>query len=633
MMKIFNFALTMLLSLSLFLPFGYPVWAATETETLNGVGIDTRPSGGGWTVTYVGGADYTVLNSNDDATSYKNYNYVFFGSGFGSFDESFDTTSFTSAYSTINSVTATARVYAHSLGPDTNNSVYYRTADGSYYGTNVVTTADTWTTVSHTWTTNPATGVAWVPADINNEEFGFHCQVRDSAAAYTRVSFLSVVVDYTAPIAPTVTTSAASSIAATSAIMNGAVTDDGDDTIDYYGFVWDTSDKGDGGNVDPATPPGTWSHGWKSAVGDYGENTFAHSTGATLTKGTTYYCRAAAHNSTGWDYGSAVSFTTVGDPTISTVAASSIASTAARLNSNLTFDGNVLTGEDCTVTFVYKSGTGYANYAAILGAGGTETAVAGTFNTGELPYLDVSSLAVATTYSFAVKAVNSTSTNAYGTVLTFTTESGVYVPTNLTAIPSSTSVSVAWTKGVGSQYTLVRYSTATYPVLTTDGLLAYLGTGNSDQITGLDEGTNIYITAWGLTGATYSATGATTMCTTLAYDPTVSNDPEVPAAGAWWMQTPSTAKSGSIPFMGTIVQKNADAYKMPAAMIWYIIWIVVGVGLGIWIYNKSSNNIPMSAGAEAIWFGIGTTLEITMGLVAVGFAIIAVGFLVYGNRH
>lgn len=631
MKRLFKSILALILTLCLILPFGYPVMAATETETLDGIGLDVWPSSGFYTTTYVGGANYTVLNSNDDATSYVQYAYLRFGAGFRRDVASYDTTSFTSTYSSINSVTVTMRVYQHN-GGTYDYRVYYRTASGAYNGSLVSVPVDTWTTVSHTWTTNPETGLAWEAADINNNEFGYDLFVADGPF-YNRVSFLSVVVDYTAPSAPSVTSSSASSIVPTSATMNGAVTDDGGATIDYYGFVWDTADEGDPGNVDPAGPPGVWAFGWKSAVGDYGENTFAHSTGATLTKGTTYYYRAAAHNSVGWVYGSAISFTTIGDPTISTVTASAVAATTARLNSNLTFDGNVLTGEDCTVTFVYKSGTGYANYAAILGAGGTATAVAGTFNTGGLPYLDVSSLAVSTTYSFAVKAVNSTSTNAYGSVLTFTTESGVFVPTNLTAIPSSTSVSIAWTKGVGAQYTLVRYSTATYPVLTTDGLLAYLGTGNSVQISGLDEGTNIYVTAWGLTGGTYSATGATTMCTTLAYDPTVNNDPEVPAAGAWWNQSPSTTKTGSIPFLGQIVQNNSDAYGMPPAIIWYVLWIVTGVGLGIWIYNKSSNNIPMSAGAEAIWFGIGTTLEVTMGLVAVGFAIIAVGFLVYGNRH
>ena len=118
------------------------------------------------------------------------------------------------------------------------------------------------------------------------------------------------LVCYIAPSIIGVSTVAATDKEDTTATLNGTVTDDNGETIDYYGFVWDTSDKGDPGDIDPSTPAGTWTNGWKSGVGDYGENPFDY--GATgLATGTTIYFRAAAHgDASGWFYGSAISFLT-----------------------------------------------------------------------------------------------------------------------------------------------------------------------------------------------------------------------------------------------------------------------------------------------------------------------------------
>lgn len=109
---------------------------------------------------------------------------------------------------------------------------------------------------------------------------------------------------------PTVSTNAASDVEDTTATLNGTVDDDGGETIDYYGFVWDDdSDEGDPGDADPSGPPGTWENGWKSDVGDYGEAAFDHAISG-LSTGTTYHYRAAAHNTNGWSYGSDQTFLT-----------------------------------------------------------------------------------------------------------------------------------------------------------------------------------------------------------------------------------------------------------------------------------------------------------------------------------
>lgn len=109
---------------------------------------------------------------------------------------------------------------------------------------------------------------------------------------------------------PTVTTDAATDKEDTTATLNGTVTDDDGETIDYYGFVWDTvADAGDPGDSDPSVPPAGWEYGWKSASGNYGENPFSHAV-TSLPTGTTIYFRAAAHNTNGWAYGAGASFLT-----------------------------------------------------------------------------------------------------------------------------------------------------------------------------------------------------------------------------------------------------------------------------------------------------------------------------------
>ncbi|GAG69801.1 unnamed protein product, partial [marine sediment metagenome] len=88
-----------------------------------------------------------------------------------------------------------------------------------------------------------------------------------------------------------VDTIAADTIEDVTANLKGDVVDDNGETVQYTGFVWDDdADAGDPGNVDPSTAPGAWDWGWKSALGDYGENPFNHGVAA-LPAGTTIHFR------------------------------------------------------------------------------------------------------------------------------------------------------------------------------------------------------------------------------------------------------------------------------------------------------------------------------------------------------
>jgi hypothetical protein len=326
------------------------------------------------------------------------------------------------------------------------------------------------------------------------------------------------------------------------------------------------------------------------------------------------------------------------DPTIATVAASDIFSTAAQLNSNVTFDGN----DPCTVTYAYIISTSpHASYADC--AAGTEIAVAGTWTTGQNAFLGIAGLTAGATYYYSVKIVNSTAVPAYGAVMSFSTSSGIFIPTNFTAITSGTSISLSWTKGVGAQNTVVRYSPATYPVTINDGQVAYLLTGSSCQVTGLTPGTTYYFSAWGKTALLYSGTAPlyangkiTVLATTLAYDSGSSSTTTLvtPTPDSTWTQTPSANKTSTIPLFGSAIQGVAVAYNQPVNYVWYFAWILAAVGAAIVIYIKGNFNFVLSLSAMIGIIGVGVFwYNVVAGLIVVALAVIGIGWALVGFRR
>jgi hypothetical protein len=573
----------------------YPVHATTTTLTVTGdsAGGFNSYGAGGWAGmnTIDGNTTYAVGNNSNELWTFTNPGLP--------------------AGATINSVTLTVISFSGTPG----DVFYARYYDGAtvFSSTSIGNYRATYGTDTYTWTTNPGTGMAWTETQVNNGDFGI-------ASATGRYTYINIVVDYTAPLVPTVTTQAVTAITPTTATGHGNVTSDGGSAITERGTVYSVA----------ANP--TTANTKDIATGTTGAYTTSIDT---LTKGTLYHVRAYAINAIGTSYGADVSFTTINDPTISTVAASLVSATTARLNSNVTFDGSAVTGEPCTVKIAYVISTSphatYANCAA-----GVEVTLPGTYITGQLPYTNVTGLTTSSTYYFCTKITNSTGVAGYGSILSFVTESGVYAPTNLTAIPTSTSISAAWTKGIGAQYTLVRYSDATYPLVNTDGLLAYLDTGNSKQITGLVPGTTYYITAWGKTGAVYSASTITVMATTLAYDNAASSNATLttPTPDSTWTQIPTSSKTATIPVYGGLMQGVADAYHQPINYVWYLAWMLAAVGVGIGVYIWGHFNIVLAVGAFLEVIGIGVWwYNIVAGGVLMLLGIIAIGWILTGLRR
>ena len=427
-------------------------------------------------------------------------------------------------------------------------------------------------------------------------------------------------------LAPTVTTQVATSVTPTGATGNGNITSNGGEVITEKGICYKAGVAGD-----PTTADST-SHDHVDSTGAYTEAI------AGLTKGTAYRLRAYIISASGTVYGVTVDLVTINDPTITTSAASLVSSTTARLNSQVTFDGAVGGGEACTITFAYIISTSpHASYNDC--AAGTETTVTiptATYILNQTPYLDITGLTAGGTYYFATRIYNSTglAAHTHGAVLSFTTSSGISDASGLTAIPTATTISLAWVKGLGAGYTLVRYLASSYPATVADGALAYLGVGNSYMLTGLTPGTTYYFSAWGKTGALYASGYATAMATTLAFDSAVSTGTlETPPTNSLWNQTPSTAKVSNIPLISGLISANATAYSVPETSLWYFLWILFSVGIGVFIYSKSGNNLPMSLGAQALLFALGAILGLVMLWIMVLFMIIGAGFSLWGDRR
>jgi hypothetical protein len=154
--------------------------------------------------------------------------------------------------------------------------------------------------------TNDGTGIQTFISELTDLTMSTTYYVRAYATNSAGTTYGNQVSFKTNGLA-TVTTNAVSSIAETSAIGGGNVSDEGGVSVTAKGIVWNTT-----GNPTLAN---------SSAAGGSGIGGFTTSMGS-LTQGTTYYVRAYATNSVGTAYGNQVSFaTTVATTTTTTTTA------------------------------------------------------------------------------------------------------------------------------------------------------------------------------------------------------------------------------------------------------------------------------------------------------------------------
>ncbi len=204
--------------------------------------------------------------------------------------------------STINGVTVRVNAYYISgEGAGSMDLCQLLNTSKAKVGTNNCLTPVALTTTTTTIITKGSASDLWgnalTAAWVKSANFGVAIGMISTAPnTDADVDYVTIEIDYTPPIAPTVTTQAASSIEATTATCNGNITATGGANATTRGCEWDT-DTG---------APYTNS---ASDAGSFGTGAFTKDlTG--LPAGTTIYARAFATNSGGTGYGNEVSFLT-----------------------------------------------------------------------------------------------------------------------------------------------------------------------------------------------------------------------------------------------------------------------------------------------------------------------------------
>ena len=205
---------------------------------------------------------------------------------------------------------------------------------GSYYSSGRFSIGTGWEVNSWTKTTNPKTGVAWTPADIQSLQIGVFMWNILYGAGELRMSDIYVVVTYVPLDPPTVTTQAVSDILSITATGNGNITATGGENATRRGFCYMVGSSGDP----------TIANSVAYTDGSFG--TGVYTKGLTgLSPGTTYRVRAYAVNSAGVGHGTTVQFTTLKvPPTVTTQDATVIGQNQVKGNGNITSTG----GENCS---------------------------------------------------------------------------------------------------------------------------------------------------------------------------------------------------------------------------------------------------------------------------------------------
>lgn len=250
---------------------------------------------------------------------------------------------------------------------------------------------------SVTWSIVPGTGVAListsglVTAITNGTVWAKAISVQDNTV---KDSLLITMTNQNITV-PTVITLAATSVAGTTAVLNGSVNANNASTAVTFNYGLTTAY----GNTMTATP--------SPILGNTPTPVLANLVG--LIPGTTYHFRASGTNVAGTTNGSDLTFTTpLIPPTVITNAATNVLNTTAQLNGTIVAN-NILT----TVSFDWGPTTAYGNNTPA-----TPVNVSGMTSTPVSANL--SSLIWGTTYHYRCVGVNSVGT-AYGTDMTFTT--------------------------------------------------------------------------------------------------------------------------------------------------------------------------------------------------------------------
>ena len=231
------------------------------------------------------------------------------------------------------------------------------------------------------------------------------------------------LISFTTATAPLATTNPATSIAGTSATLNGTITPNGAATKGYF-CVSDSNAT----SPDNAGELKTCLYRVSIAEGTSGElsgtagNTSVTADLIGLTNAKTYYFQVVADNALGTAEGSIRSFVTnAGGPIATTQAASVVSTTSATLNGSINSNGSNTTAWFCwgTSNAVTSTAAGDSLTACALAPSGGFTISAATTTDVAQQFNIASGLSTSTIYYYQIFGTNARGETTYGSVLSF----------------------------------------------------------------------------------------------------------------------------------------------------------------------------------------------------------------------
>lgn len=210
---------------------------------------------------------------------------------------------------------------------------------------------------------------------------------------------------FTTPAAPQAATSAAETLTATSATLNGSVISNGDNGGAGTTVIFQYSLNSDMSSAIEISPA---SNG--TIAGGDTNSTSVSKTLTGLQTGSTYYFRVKATNSYGSNFGSILSFTMVGAPSVTANAASNVLTTSATLT------GTVNANASTTTAITFRWGTSSGSLSNTLNV----TPSSATGNSSTTVQANLTGLSANTQYFYKLTATNGISTTD-STTLNFTT--------------------------------------------------------------------------------------------------------------------------------------------------------------------------------------------------------------------
>ncbi|MFA5815731.1 MAG: hypothetical protein WC865_08955 [Bacteroidales bacterium] len=312
-----------------------------------------------------------------------------------------------------------------------------------------------------------------------------------------------------------VTTGSVSGVTATQATVGGTVTTDGRTVISVSGLCWNTT-----GN--PTTADSKTTDGGTSV-------TSFSSTATGLTLGQTYYIRPYVTTEVGTYYGTQTSFTTLGLPTVTTQAASSVTSSSAVFNGTASADG----GQSITDRgFVHKAGSDPI-------VTDNKTSASAPTGTGSFT-LSKTGLTPGTTYYVKAFATNASGTQLSTSSFSFTTAAvlptmSVSAVTNITATTATFNGSITDFGGASCTDRGFYFRLDAEPTLATFidcglGAQSTLGAFSYNYPGSLLKNRTYYVKAYGVNSAGTVLSPTSVSFTTLSTVPTLTVQGETNSA-------------------------------------------------------------------------------------------------------